>query len=734
MMRVGSWLYGKKPANASELMDSMAEMRDCMFFCRGDIPGTNWSYRNEALADPATFILNDDVDTAEDGLAKGDSTFHKLGKGMVAFVRATLGFEQDIMRQASERLSEAETSATSEQSRAQQNASAPNAFHSEIYSPGTEYVLCQAIAQLLSAVVGVLNESLTESVKAFYRLRKAYIALDTILKMEEKFLEDRRLKQGISARPSDLSKESASSDSELAEKSSMASSIKGSSATTNKLTASDTDLARSVFGVALAQETSSGPVSGTSTPGSNITHDPDSGIFKNEIDIFIHAGANFCFGILLIIISMIPPSFSKLLSIIGFHGDKQRGLRMVWQASKFRNLIGAFAALAVLGYYNGFVRYCDIMPDPTPGEDDIEGYPAEKLVALLAEMRSRFPDSRLWLLEEARMEGANKNLVGALERLSTSKKSPLKQVEALCTFEKSLTALFLHNYSTCTSAFLECSTLNSWSRSLYHYIAGSCQVLLYRQCLKTNPKKAEEYAQTAIKYIRQAPSYAGKKKFMARQLPFDVFVARKVAKWEARAKEWDVSLVDAIGVDPIEEMIFFWNGHSRMTESQLKESLERLAWCESEENPTWSREGAEEQAILDLLRAAVYRSLRKNEEAKKTLKTKVLNHEKALFKGHLHDNWVLPAAHYEMAANLWMERPTYRTLHGSSGLAQTPQNADKPDESITEAERKLVHDCKQHLETAAKWESYEMEARVGLKVTAGKEAVQKWEAMHSASA
>jgi hypothetical protein len=179
-----------------------------------------------------------------------------------------------------------------------------------------------------------------------------------------------------------------------------------------------------------------------------------------------------------------------------------------------------------------------------------------------------------------------------------------------------------------------------------------------------------------------------------------------------------------------------------MTDSQLEESLERLAWCESEENPTWSREGVEGQAILDLLRAAVYRSLCKTEEAKEMLKTKVLNHDKALFKSHLNDNWVLPAAHYEMAANLWKERPTYRALHGSSGIAQTSQNADKPDRSFTEsgslgtsedtkAEKKLVHDCKYHLETAAKWESYEMEARVGLKVTAGKEAVQKWEAMHA---
>jgi hypothetical protein len=169
----------------------------------------------------------------------------------------------------------------------------------------------------------------------------------------------------------------------------------------------------------------------------------------------VHSGANFCFGILLLLISMVPPAFSKLLSIIGFHGDKQRGLRMLWQASKFHNLIGGMAALALLGYYNGFVRYCDIMPDPTPGEDDVEGIPQERLTALLAEMRTRFPNSQLWLLEESRMIGANKDLVGAQKLLNGKNKSPLQQVEALRVFEKSLNALFLHDYEVCSQAFIE---------------------------------------------------------------------------------------------------------------------------------------------------------------------------------------------------------------------------------------------------------------------------------------
>lgn len=256
--------------------------------------------------------------------------------------------------------------------------------------------------------------------------------------------------------------------------------------------------------------------------------------------------------------------------------------------------------------------------------------------------------------------------------------------------------------------------------------------MLYRECLTSNPKQAEAHAEKATEYIRKAPSLAGKKRFMARQLPFDVFVTRKVAKWEARAKEWNVPLVDAIGVDPVEEMIFFWNGHSRMTPGQLEDSLVRLEWCESDSNKTWSREGPEEKAMLELLRAAVYRSLNNHEKAKRILKTRVLNHDKTTFKGSLKDDWVLPVAHFEMAANLWMERPTYQKLHGLAGVPEKAANGDTEMDSLS-TEKEQVRECKEYLENCAQWESYELDARIGLKVTAAMEAVNKWEGMHPAA-
>lgn len=41
---------------------------------------------------------------------------------------------------------------------------------------------------MMSAVVAVLNESLVESMKGFYKLRRAYMTLDSIVEMERKHM------------------------------------------------------------------------------------------------------------------------------------------------------------------------------------------------------------------------------------------------------------------------------------------------------------------------------------------------------------------------------------------------------------------------------------------------------------------------------------------------------------------------------------------------------------------
>lgn len=368
------------------------------------------------------------------------------------------------------------------------------------------------------------------------------------------------------------------------------------------------------------------------------------------------------------------------------------------------------AGLILLGYYNGILGFSDILPDTSHGfeADTLGGYPKERCEALLSEMRTRYPKSRLWLLEEARMHAGSQRLEIACDMLSGDVKSPLKQVEALTMFELALNSMYLHCYAICADSFIKCVSLNNWSHALCYYISGACSVELYRRSKVSDPASAHAHGQRATELLKQVSKHAGKKKFLARQLPFDIFVVRKINKWEARAKEWNVPFIDAVGVSPIEEMIYLWNGYKRMAPAQLEDSLACLSWSEDPaRNPVWEREGLDERAVLSVLRAATLRSLGRYEEAKAILMRDVISHDKALFKGTLRDDWTAPTARYEMGVCLWVQG---------------------------QGEKESVRECAEWVDKVARWDEYSMQVRLGLKVSMAQKTLKKWEEMSGGGA
>ncbi|KAJ4359061.1 Mitochondrial outer membrane protein iml2 [Ascochyta clinopodiicola] len=711
-----------------------------------------------------THIMADDIDSAEEFLRKGHSPFHQLGVGVCMFMRATLGFEQDVMREANDMLYAAESGAYESQRRVAKDA---NSFRSNIYPPGTEYAVCQAEAQLMSAVVGVLNESLTEAIKSFYKLRKAYITLEGVMEAERTFLRTKSTSSLNSASSRTSSKPASvrsTGGSTLKKTLSKTGSIRksaNSSTTSLKQTGAQPALAEAKknngdsdeefdfvdaeqergaqtpleygghlnvpvgqggsvtldnaqkevdIGSSSASALPAGNPQATSVPDAiadfeNLVLKDDNGeasvseFTDHPIDEFIISGASFCFGILLLIVSMVPPSFATVLKVIGFKGDKDRGLRMLWQATKFNNIHGAMAGVVLMGYFNGFVGFCDIIPRTGEG-----AYPERRCKALMAEMRRRYPKSHLWLLEEARMMSREKDLEGGVQFLEDIGKSPFKQLEALSWFERSLDLMYMHDYKKTSTAFQTCITLNNWSHGLYHYICGASYVELYRRAKISDPSAAKAYADQADEYFKQVMPNIGKKKFMGRQLPFDTFVSRKISRWEARAKEWNCSFIDAIGVSPIEEMIYFWNGYKRMRPEHLQVSLENLAWSESSANPHWAKEDLNEKAILSTLRAVTLRTLGQTAEAKEILQKDVIVHDATLFAGALKDDWMPPVARYEMAACMWQE-------------ADADGNPQGHQEQLAQ--------CKTWLEASGSWAGYVLDARIGMKITTGKGTLRR---------
>jgi hypothetical protein len=588
----------------------------------------------------ASKLMNDDIDGAEEDLKTGNSVFHSLGLGLTTFMRSILGFEKEIMTEASNRLIECETMSWNEMKKAQKEAASSGYKTSHIYPPGSEYALVHAMSQLQGAVVAVLHESLTEGIKGFYKLRKAYVTLDGLMESESAFLKQRQLLQAGSkaSLPPTTTKEPEAptnkdspddSDLEFVEAPEELPETQTHAQYEGHLSKASDDVDKKLGELSLEPNgASKEPLTKQDTirslpPRHQFTDGPDSDIFKNPTDVFIHSGINMCFGILSLILSMVPPTFSRLLYIIGFKGDRERGVKMLWQSTRFDNINGAVAGLVLFAYYNGLLGFADILPSEDDAENGaIVGYPKKRCTELLNTMISRYPESRLWRVEEARSLSNRRDIRGAIAILSKNTDSKMRQVTALNNFELSLDTMYVGDYSKMRDNFLRCIELNDWSHALYYFLAGCAEVEVYRTAFHSSEKNETQiqlHKKKAEELIRKAPSVAGKKRFLSRPLPFEQFVTRKIQKWEDRAKEMKIDFVDAVGVSAVQEMVYLWNGPKKMQAAELELAATALSWdrlTAPAEAAAKIKAEKDEIAVADVCLAALYRGLGKLDEAR----------------------------------------------------------------------------------------------------------------------
>jgi hypothetical protein len=633
MSRLGSWF--RSAADKVSINASASNSN-------ADLTARQMADVEDAMA-ASGLIMNDDIDGAEEALRKGDSVFHELGLGVTNFMRSILGFEKDVMSEAATKLMDCENRAWAELKKAQKESiKVPG----RLYPPGTEYSLVLAQTQLMSCVVAVMQESLTEGIKGFYKLRKAFIALDAIMQIEATLsgqqtnlangttTGDRRMPGSFDDEEFVEVKVPKEDDSDLefvdakTGLSGMQTPLNPEAHPVNEPPTAD--LSKIVIGSTPPtprNEKNTQPLELGSLSATALDLGPDSSLYTNQMDIFIHSGAGMCFGILLVIISMVPPAFSRLLYIIGFKGDRQRGIRMLWRSTVFPNVNGAVAGLILLSYYNGLLAFADIQPSKSDFDEAAEmiGYPAEKCASLQASMREQYPESRLWRLEEARLKANTRNLDDAIAMLSSGEESKMRQVTALSNFELSIDSMFVQDWNLMRQSFLRCVELNGWSHAMYYYMAGCAELELYRDAFHASNRDNDEVRRRkklAEELIRKAPAMADKKKFMARQLPFEAFVIRKVQKWEERAKELEVDLADAVGVSAAGEMVYLWNGSKRMNDVQLERAFTTIDWgrCTAPADKVEiMKKTDDEAAIWAISTSALLRTQGKYEEARAVL-------------------------------------------------------------------------------------------------------------------
>jgi hypothetical protein len=266
-------------------------------------------------------LLDDDIEEADRILKQHDSSYHHLGRGISSFIASMLGVEKELLKDAAATLQVAETKTWEDMNRAKREQSA---YKSKIYPPGTEYLLCYAISQLTSAITAVLSGSVTEAIRGFYKLRKAYLTLDGIMDIETKYFQRLR----ASSESSVASRGNTTSRQSNYQMVTPPSTMNGSSARSSNEFTGEKD---AIIGSASAPN---GSVSSEMEPtllrvqSKFLDQDPATLGIDSHTDVFIHSGTRLCYGILLVVFSMIEnPVFTKILYIVGFKGDRERGTR-----------------------------------------------------------------------------------------------------------------------------------------------------------------------------------------------------------------------------------------------------------------------------------------------------------------------------------------------------------------------------------------------------------------------
>ncbi|ORY76704.1 mitochondrial outer membrane protein C83.16c [Protomyces lactucae-debilis] len=406
------------------------------------------------------------------------------------------------------------------------------------------------------------------------------------------------------------------------------------------------------------------------------------------VDEAIQSGTLLCYGLLTLIISLLPPKLAKVLNVLGMHGNRQNALKFLWlAASKPQSLHGAAAFASLVQYYGGAVQLCDIYST----EDGPDGWPIERANNTLQQVNAFYPKGKLWVLHDAKLKSMERKLNEALQVLDRGfqgEKPQLQQIEALMLFEYALNAAFDHRYKEAADYLIRVRDQNTWSHALYTYFAACCLL----QDARANGDAASLASASALletvpaMFLTKAKMFGGVKR-----VPIEALIERRIRKWSARRKATpDAGLAEFAGPNPIMELIYIYNGYRRMSPA----ALER--WTQVTPAPDMDDDDV---LCSKLMQAVVLRNLGRPNEAGTILEQDVLARKKS----GTEEVWALAFGEYEYACCMYWE-------------------ALPLEDAIC---KKQLDDCYGHLRAAVDYgDANELEGRLNIRVQLAKEVVK----------
>ncbi|CAB11193.1 hypothetical protein POMI540_1943 [Schizosaccharomyces pombe] len=542
-------------------------------------------------------MLDDDAQGVKSAFSD-DTVESAVGRSGSAFYNAILGLEPKAIEEATEALYHAEQ-VTEERKKHFEHHDRPIGS----YPAGMELQLCLSDIYLMQSALGFVSDSIVDSMKAAYRIRKTFLSFS-------KMMEHVR----------------------------------------------------------------------------DVQHKKETGEIKSLspnatfIDEFIESGVITGYGVLTFLVSMFPPSLSRILSLFSFHGVRKESLELLWRASKYPNIQGAIALLCLYAF-NAMIQSLGSIP---PSNYDQE---LEHCLQAVKDIRKRYSKGALWAVMEAKIYFLTGESQMALEMEELSIDSSMEQIIAMKGFDTAMLYVGMRKFKQAADAIIELEDLNSWSHAFYRYFAGCCLLQHGKEILGSGGSEEEAKASIdhGIEYLKNAPTLVQKKK-KRRTLPVEAYLIRKVQKWEDRAEKLNISIADAMDVPPYAELIYIFVICSLKDPKEAEALRADLETCKCSEE--------DEAGLKEFLLGVIDRHLKEYDSCRVRME-----HVLQLDQGYLsRDNrelWILPFAYYELAALYW-------DMHGMA------------------AEKEVNH----YLKKAQEFNDYDLQNRLSMLAQAATQTLQ----------
>lgn len=706
-------------------------------------------------------LLSEGMQEVRKNHGKSDHTFGEdmilsLANGVIHFLEATLGFEPKKIAKAQAAMSKTEQLAV----KAEKFNIEHNIIASEKYDVGMECKIAYIESCLLSALLMLFTESYMDSIKALYKLKKAYSGLislnKNVQKVKEKPYKLRKresdkienndalnLSRETSKDSFETCFESESECNEYQENIRTNEEILTAASKTSKIDEKSKDrldnyIPSDIPAEAFEDLESKQRLSSLSEKdyelismmkdvyqmrdsrlrGSHLGNkhpvlrkklgDPQistaasssspafaylnaEGHVKPTIDEFIESGVSLCYGIIQLILSILPPAVTTVLNAIGFKIDKLEGLELLWDVVNERNIFSGLSLGSLVIYYHGPFKFIDNNFDIPIEDKKIKQliHPGNLLDNQILKATCVFPESSLWVLQEGIILSSEGKLKEALDVIGRKPIESIQmlQIKAQIVFCRALLYCFSFEFEKAANDFLYLLEINEWSHAFYTYFAGCCYLEAYRLCdilskhsadttiqhllSSLDISKKQYFKKRAEECLEKAPTYLNKKKFMSNNLPFDNFMLRKLKQFkeiEKKLKSSNTDLIDSVATSPIMELIYLYDGFNRMNDTQLNFALN---YALKYDNKATQLKLPSQESIKNFLSATILKNLNEFEQAnsliQKELLPLVIDKNSGRFIKLKQNPWLYPSIFYELALINW-------NLKKISGLKETIQD------------------------------------------------------------